>query len=218
MLPSVTPGFENNETSQQWNTQGQVQPMLSVPQPLVPLQQPAAFPQLYDDSEGSSARRPPNAFILYSQAMRTQVRQENPTLSNTEVSSLLGKMWKEVPNETKLQYKQQAQQLQEAFKKAHPDYTYRKARKKRALNELLTKSQMNYANPDAFAMGQQYPVGYPYSAMAMPLQPPLASQVPQPIPTIPAQPLTIPQATSPATQQGVPQLYQNSPNQINPEQ
>jgi hypothetical protein len=91
--------------------------------------------------------------------MRSAVRQENPTLSNTEVSRLLGKMWKEVPNEAKLTYKQKAAVLQEAFKREHPDYTYRKARRKRALNELLTKSSQG-VNPmlvqaDPMAMYQQ---------------------------------------------------------------
>ncbi|KAH0795953.1 HMG box family protein [Histomonas meleagridis] len=87
--------------------------------------------------------RPPNAFILYSQEMRSSVQQENPNLSNIEVSRLLGKMWKEVPSSSKLAYKQRAQKLQEEFKQKNPGYMYVKARRKRALNELLTKTQ-NY--------------------------------------------------------------------------
>ena len=79
----------------------------------------------------------------------TFVFANNPQLSNTECSQLLGKMWKEVPSETKQQYKQKAQQLQEEFKRQHPNYIYRKARRKRALNELLTKS------------GNIYPGGIP---------------------------------------------------------
>ncbi|OHT01225.1 HMG box family protein [Tritrichomonas foetus] len=93
-----------------------------------------------DFEKEDTSHRPPNAFILYSQAMRSEAQRQNPTLSNTEVSRILGKMWKEVPNEIKLQYKQKAAKMQEDFKKLHPDYTYRKARRKRALNELLTKS------------------------------------------------------------------------------
>jgi transcription factor SOX7/8/10/18 (SOX group E/F) len=71
-------------------------------------------------------------------------------------------MWKEVPNEVKQQYKQKAAKLQEEFKREHPDYTYRKARRKRALNELLTKSAHGVApamypqgDPQAMAMYQQ---------------------------------------------------------------
>ena len=88
--------------------------------------------------------------------MRSKVRQENPSLSNTEASKLLGKMWKEVPNDVKLQYKQKAAQLQEEFKKTHPDYTYRKARRKRALNELLTKSSQGMA-PGMMIPGMEFP-------------------------------------------------------------
>ena len=117
--------------------------------------QPEAVEAPQDAEETDNSHRPPNAFILYSQAMRTQVRQENPSLSNTEVSRLLGKMWKEVPNEIKLQYKQKAAAMQEEFKREHPDYTYRKARRKRALNELLTKSSSTFPG---FPMGAQ---GFP---------------------------------------------------------
>lgn len=109
-----------------------------------------------EGEESDGTRRPPNAFILYSQAMRTTVRQDNPSLSNTECSRLLGKMWKEVPNDIKLQYKTKASALQDDFKKSHPDYTYSKARRKRALNEILTKTTQgfntmgstNYMNSD----------------------------------------------------------------------
>ncbi|KAH0793791.1 HMG box family protein [Histomonas meleagridis] len=100
-------------------------------------------PQQPVNEENDNSRRPPNAFILYSQTMRTEVRQKNPSLSNTEVSRILGKMWKEVPSDVKLQYKQKAASLQEEFKREHPNYVYRKARRKRALNELLTKNNNN---------------------------------------------------------------------------
>jgi hypothetical protein len=79
--------------------------------------------------------------------MRSSVRQENPSLSNTEVSRLLGKMWKEVSSDIKVQYKQKAAAAQDQFKRDHPNYTYRKARRKRALNELLTKSAQGFQMP-----------------------------------------------------------------------
>ncbi|KAH0790200.1 HMG box family protein [Histomonas meleagridis] len=119
--------------------QGEVE-QLGVWQP----QQPSATVTSSAIDEADNSHRPPNAFILYSQAMRAEVRQNNPTLSNIEISKILGKMWKEVSNEVKLQYKQQAAKLQEEFKINHPNYTYRKARRKRALNELLTKNNSSY--------------------------------------------------------------------------
>ena len=110
-------------------------------------QQQAQYSTDVDQTHKSRAEvvhRPPNAFILYSQERRSSVQAENPALSNIEISRLLGKMWKEVPSSSKLLYKQKAQMLQEEFKQKHPDYTYVKARRKRALNELLTKSTQNY--------------------------------------------------------------------------
>ena len=113
-------------------------------------------------SSDTQARRPPNAFILYSQAMRADVHQQNPSLSNIEISRILGKMWKEVPNDTKLQYKQQAAKLQEEFKRDHPDYTYQKARRKRTLHELLAKSSQAIPSYDQFALMQ---MGFPMQGM-----------------------------------------------------
>ena len=135
--------------TQQWPI-GQ---MPGIAQPIARQPDHVDVPEL---EEGDTSHRPPNAFILYSQTMRSQVRQENPSLSNTEVSRLLGKMWKEVPNEIKLQYKQKAAAMQEQFKREHPDYTYRKARRKRALNELLTKSSNGLAG---FPMAPGFPAG-----------------------------------------------------------
>jgi hypothetical protein len=137
--------------------------MVQLPQ--VPTQ-PQAIPDVTkvpETDEGEHPRRPPNAFILYSQNMRSKVRQENPNLSNTEISRLLGKMWKEVPNEIKIQYKQKAAAMQEAFKREHPNYTYRKARRKRALNELLTKSTTSFG---AFPMAGVFPQGGDMSQFA----------------------------------------------------
>jgi transcription factor SOX7/8/10/18 (SOX group E/F) len=97
-------------------------------------------PPSASDLDTDTGHRPPNAFILYSQAMRSAVRQENPSLSNLEISRLLGKMWKEVGPDTKLRFKQQAAVAQTEFKEQHPNYTYRKARRKKVLNDLLTKN------------------------------------------------------------------------------
>jgi transcription factor SOX7/8/10/18 (SOX group E/F) len=98
-------------------------------------------------------------------------------MSNTEVSSLLGKMWKEVPAEVKLQYKQRATVAQEEFKRQHPDYTYRNARKKRALTELLAKSPQGLPAGN-FPVEQSFGNQNPYQFMQMYAQ----NQMPQGIP------------------------------------
>ena len=131
-----------------------------------------------EPEEVDNSHRPPNAFILYTMTMRTKARQENPSLSNTEISSMLGKWWKDVPNDVKLKFKQQAAEMQEKFKREHPDYTYRKARRKRALNELLTKSSTSFP-------------GMPFGAPLVPGQDPMAggqfSMMPGGFPMFPQQ-------------------------------
>jgi transcription factor SOX7/8/10/18 (SOX group E/F) len=60
-----------------------------------------------------------------------------------------------------MQYKQKAAVAQEQFKRDHPNYTYRKARKKRALNELLTKSAQGFQMP-GFAADPNFQGMNPY--------------------------------------------------------
>jgi transcription factor SOX7/8/10/18 (SOX group E/F) len=106
-----------------------------------------------DQEEADSSPRPSNAFILYSQAMRPTARQRNPSLSNTEISAILGMMWKEVPSDVKLQYKQKAAVLQEEFKRTHPNYSYKKARKRRTLLANSAQGRMAFpGDPNAQAM------------------------------------------------------------------
>jgi hypothetical protein len=68
-----------------------------------------------DGEEVDKLRRPANAFILYTQTMRSTVCQETLSLSNTECSRVLGKMWKEVSLDNMLQYKSKTAALQEEF-------------------------------------------------------------------------------------------------------
>jgi transcription factor SOX7/8/10/18 (SOX group E/F) len=167
-----------------------------------------------DGDEGDQSHRPPNAFMLYSQAMRSAVRQENPTLSNMEVSRLLGKLWKEVPNEAKVTYKQRAAVLQEAFKREHPNYTYRKARRKRALNELLTKSSQGVApmmmQGDPMAMYQQV---FAQGSMFPAIQQQFAAQNSAMYQGIGVQPM-MPAAGVSATQQQQQMMYQMQSGQF----
>lgn len=47
-----------------------------------------------------------NAFMKFSNHHRADVRAENPDLPMTEVAKLLGKMWRELSTDEKLEWKE----------------------------------------------------------------------------------------------------------------
>jgi HMG (high mobility group) box len=49
-------------------------------------------------------KRPMSAFLKYSQITRPQVKEQNPDMSNTDVSRLLGEMWRTASDEVREPY------------------------------------------------------------------------------------------------------------------
>jgi hypothetical protein len=47
----------------------------------------------------SAPKRPMSAFLFFSQGRRSEIKKQNPELKNTEVSRLLGRMWRTAPEE-----------------------------------------------------------------------------------------------------------------------
>lgn len=86
--------------------------------------------------------RPPNAFLLYIQTIRQDVREQNPSLSNLELSQLLGSMWKSAPEEVRKKFKEEAARLQQAFKEQHPEYCYKKTKRVK-----VTQQKKQEGNP-----------------------------------------------------------------------
>lgn len=51
----------------------------------------------------------PSAFLLYSQENRPMVKKKNPHLNNTDISRLLGQMWRRAPPEVKEPFQTRAE-------------------------------------------------------------------------------------------------------------
>jgi len=73
--------------------------------------------------------RPCNSFILYRQSMSAQVTQENPGLSNPEISKIIGQRWKEESEEVQNHFRAEALEASRKHREAHPDYRYQPKRK-----------------------------------------------------------------------------------------
>jgi hypothetical protein len=59
----------------------------------------------------TSAKRTPNAFMLFSQEHRAEARAQHPNLSHSELSKLLGQQWKNLHPDRKKVYRDKAEAL-----------------------------------------------------------------------------------------------------------
>uniref|UniRef100_A0A182MZS6 HMG box domain-containing protein n=1 Tax=Anopheles dirus TaxID=7168 RepID=A0A182MZS6_9DIPT len=71
-----------------------------------------------------------NAFMVWAQAARREMAQQQPKLQNSEISKDLGKIWKSLSDEDKQPFVEQAEKLRLAHKSQHPYYKYQPRRKK----------------------------------------------------------------------------------------
>lgn len=70
-----------------------------------------------------------NAFMVFSHIERKKIIEFQPDIHNAEVSKALGKRWKELSNEAKEPYVQEAERLRILHMREYPDYKYRPRKK-----------------------------------------------------------------------------------------
>ncbi len=66
---------------------------------------------LDNSDKKSKSKRTPSAYILFCKDKRGDVKEENPELSMGQISSILGKMWKECSKKDKKKYMKKAEKL-----------------------------------------------------------------------------------------------------------
>jgi hypothetical protein len=65
-------------------------------------------------------RRPINAFLLYGNEIRPQLKRDNPGVKHLDISKILGNMWRELSQEIKNEYMERARIIRENHKTQNP--------------------------------------------------------------------------------------------------
>ena len=74
-------------------------------------------------------KRPMNAFMVWSQLERRKIIAVTPDKHNAEISKELGRRWKNLPDELRQPYIDEAEKLRELHQKEYPDYKYKPKKK-----------------------------------------------------------------------------------------
>ncbi|XP_063599190.1 protein pangolin-like [Penaeus indicus] len=72
----------------------------------------------------NSIKRPMNKYMLFQNSMRPKLTLLYPGESSQNITQRLGKMWKDLPETEKAEWKGKAESLKEEHKRLHPDYSY----------------------------------------------------------------------------------------------
>jgi len=100
---------------------------------------PSLIPKRRAKKNPLAPKRPMSAFLKFSQTRRTKVKNENPDMSNTDVSRLLGEMWRNATAKEKNPYREQ-----EKFERAIYNAEIKKFKAEQT--RLDAESRINHPN------------------------------------------------------------------------
>ncbi|XP_071953553.1 transcription factor A, mitochondrial-like isoform X2 [Antedon mediterranea] len=83
---------------------------------------PAVLLQFMGTGGAVPPKRPGNSFIQFCKETRPDIMEQNPDIPLQEIAKKLGDLWRELPEEEKHTYTQQAKDLEEQFQLEQKDF------------------------------------------------------------------------------------------------
>jgi len=101
----------------------------------------------------SAPKRPMSAFLYFSQDKRRQIKEENPTIRNTEVSRILGELWRNASVEEKRPHVEKEKEEREKYKIAIAEW--RKDYEKKMEKQRKQQAEQAEYMSNMYQMGEQ---------------------------------------------------------------
>lgn len=79
--------------------------------------------------KAAHVKRPMNPFMVWSQIERRKIVSEHPDMHNAEISKQLGQRWKELQNEQRRPFIEEAERLRQLHEQEFPGYKYKPKKK-----------------------------------------------------------------------------------------
>lgn len=106
----------------------------------------------------SAPKRPMSAFLYFSQGKRTEIKTERPEMKNTEVSRVLGEMWRNLSEAERAPYVERERKEREVYKVAIAEWREHNEAMKQLGGEKDRGIDMDHPDIHIDTMGNQYAV------------------------------------------------------------
>lgn len=89
----------------------------------------------------SAPKRPMSAFLYFSQGRRSQIKAANPDLRNTQVSRILGEMWRNLSDDERRPHLEKEKEEREKYKVAMSEWKQENEAKQEAQQNVLAETE-----------------------------------------------------------------------------
>jgi hypothetical protein len=101
--------------------------------------------------EAGKPKRPPTSYLIFTNAMRGQAKADNPDLKMTDLSKVMGTMWRELSDEEKRPYEEQAKAAKASYEKEVASFKAKKDEVEEEEEDVEEPAEAEADEPEADA-------------------------------------------------------------------